>query len=244
MNAKTMLALLLALAAPAGAAETACLYEAQGRVSLLKSGGSAWVPVRKGAPVTEGDRLRTGRNAWCELAAKDGTLVKLDPDSEASVDELLASAGKRQFSFSLLKGKALWLAAKVKEAAASRFVVRTNTAVCAVRGTDFAVIVSSSGETSVGLFEGRLEVGEPDGEPRQLEAGGEASVSRGSLAVQPRLSRLMEAERRRWLKVKKRAEDLRKRLAAREDFIDDYIGRQQKKLSDFEKRRREKLDRE
>jgi hypothetical protein len=42
--------------------------------------------------------------------------------------------------------------------------------------------------------------------------------------------------------VKGRVEALRKRLAAREDFLDDYMNRQQKAVSALESRRKEKLD--
>lgn len=240
---KILLSALLALPAlPAAAAETGCIYDLGGTAQIQKSGAGQWLTALKGLPVAEGDRLRTGAGSWCEILFKDGSFIKLDADSETAADTLRASAEERVFSFSFLKGKALWLAAKIKGKAASRFSVRTPSAVCAVRGTDFAITISTAGETSVGLFEGLVDISSPDGQTKPLEAGGEAFAGYGEIAVQRRLSALMKAEQKRYLKVKKRAESLRKRLAERGDFIDDYVARQEKKISDFRKRQKERLE--
>lgn len=237
---KIIVVLLLARAAAAFAGETGCVYDLSGPALIKKAASGAWQPARKGVPVAEGDSLSTGQGAWCEILFRDGTFIKMEENSETAAETLRTSAEERTFSFSFLKGKALWMAAKVRGAAASRFSIRTPSAVCAVRGTDFSMLVSTSGQTTVGLFEGKVELS--SGTARQeLLAGGEASASYGDIAVQARLSRLMQAEERRYARVKDRVENLRKRLAERDSFIDDYIARQQKALSDFEARRKEKL---
>lgn len=233
-------ALLAVQAAAVSAGETGCVYDLGGGALIKKAGASAWQPARKGLPVAEGDSLQTGKGAWCEVLFRDGTFVKLEENSETSADSLKTSAGERTFSFSFLKGKALWMAAKMKNAAASRFSIRTPSAVCAVRGTDFSMLVSTAGETTVGLFEGKVALSSGTVE-KELLSGGEASASAGEIAVQARLSRLMQAEQRRYARVKGRVENLRKRLAERDAFIDDYIARQQKALDEFEARRKAKL---
>ncbi len=229
---------MMALAQAAAAAGTGCVYDLRGDVSLRQPGGD-WQKARKGSPVEEGTGLRTGAGAWCELLFKDGTFIKLEEGSEAAALTLKADAESRVFDFSFLRGKALWMAAKVKKAL-SKFTVRTPAAVCAVRGTDFSIQVSTSGEALVGLFDGKVALTNDGGE-KELLAGGEAEASPGSLAVQARLSRLMQAEQRRYAKVKGRVERLRARLAAREDFIDDYMNRQRKALDDMDSRRAGKL---
>lgn len=246
-----MIRLLLAsalfwCALPAAAGETGCVYELKGSVEILKAGAKAWKPAPKGHPVAEGDRIKTGAGAWCEILFKEGSFIKLEENAEAAAESLKASAAERVFSFSFLKGKALWMAARLKGKIASRFSVRSPTVVCAVRGTDFSMIVSTSGRTTIGLFEGKValsggSVGGTAPAEKELLAGGEASADAGGLTVESRLSKLMKAEERRYSKVKNRVENLRKRLEARDDFIDDYINRQQKKLSDFRTRQQEKL---
>ena len=223
------------------AGETGCVYDLKGSVEILKSGRATWEPAPKGRPVAEGDRIKTGAGAWCEILFKEGSFIKLDENSETAADSLKVSAEGRVFSFSFLKGKALWMAAKLKGKLTSKFSVRTPTTVCAVRGTDFSMIVSTSGQTTVGLFEGKVALSGGQGE-KELLAGGEATAGAAGLTVQGRLSKLMKAEEKRYSKVKNRVENLRKRLEARDAFIDDYINRQQKKLSDFDSRRKEKLN--
>lgn len=234
---------LLALPLAAYAGETACVYAMSGDVQLMKTGETAWLPAAKGMPVSEGYKLKTGRKASCEILFKDGTFLKFGSDTETSFDELQVTPEGRDYLFRLLRGKALWLAAKLKKLK-SRFTVHTPTSVCAVRGTDFAVMVSTSGETNVGLFEGAMAVsGAGEGQQEiELPAGSEAFTSGGEVAVQARFSRLMQSEKQRYEKLKNRVEKLRKRMEEREGFVDDFVNRQQKKLSELERRRQEKLD--
>lgn len=233
-------AALLCCAFPALAGETGCIYDMKGTVETKKAGAAEWLPAAKGRPLAEGESVRTGSDAWCEILFRDGTYVRMDPGAETAAEELKSSAQERTFSFSFLRGRALWMAGKVAAAMRSKFQVRTPSAVCAVRGTSFAVDVSSAGETTLGLFEGKVALS-AGSEEKDMLAGSEGRTAGGTLAVEGRLSRLMKAEERRYAKVKGRVDSLRKRLAERGDFIDDYIARQQKALSDFESRRREKL---
>lgn len=241
MRSMLLTLLLLSPAARAAAGETGCVYDLKGVSQVMRTGQTSGLAASKGLPLAEGDSIKTGAGAWCEILFKDGTFIKMEENSETALETLKASAAERTFSFSFLRGKALWMAAKIKGKMASRFSVRTPSAVCAVRGTDFTIAVSSSGETSVGLFEGKVAVTGSAAE-KELLAGGEASVSGGEVAVQARMSRLMEKEKKRYERVKGRVESLRKRLEERDGYIDEYINRQQKKLSDYDARRKETLN--
>jgi len=218
-----------------------CIYQAGRSAELMKAGpASLWQPVKKAMPIAEGDRVKTGPGGYCEILIKDGTFIKLDERSELAANELKLLPSSRSYVFSLTVGKAMWLAAKFKAQIASKFEVRTNSVVCAIRGTAFTVMVSSRQDTSVGLFEGNLGVTFAQ-ESKEMSPGSEADVSDGSLTVQPRLSRLMEGERRSYDKLKNRVEELRKKLAKRDDFIDSFLNEQDKKISDYETRKAEKL---
>ncbi|PKM96815.1 MAG: hypothetical protein CVU79_11495 [Elusimicrobia bacterium HGW-Elusimicrobia-3] len=240
---KILLAAALFLPAlPLLAAPSGCLFDLGGTVEIHKAGAPGWTPARKGDALDQGDRVRTGEKAWCELLLRDGSYVKLDAGSETAADELKASAGERLLSFSFLRGKALWMAARLKAKAASKFSVRTPSAVCAVRGTDFTITVSTAGETTVGLFEGTVAVGSGSQET-ELRGGQEAYAGPGGLTVEGRLSKFMKAEERRCARLRSRVAGLRRRLAERETFLDEYMARQAKRLSDFDARRAEKLGR-
>lgn len=240
MNA-IIFAALLALPSALQAAQTACVYDKGGIVEVERGGKS--FSASKGALLEQGDKVKAGKDAWVELLMAEGTFIRLEAGTEASLDELGLAGGERSFSFGLLRGKALWLAAKLKNlAAAKKFSVRTPSAVCAVRGTDFTVIVSTSGETSIGLFEGKVAVSPPAGPEQELLPGGEARASGQGVAVESRMSALMKAEQRRYERVKKRVDDLRKRMQEREDFIGEYSKKLEKKLSERDARLKERLE--
>ncbi len=239
---KILLAALFLAAPGARAAETGCVYGMHGEVRIQSSAGGPWAEAYRGTPFSEGDAIRTGESSWCELLLRDGSFIRLDADAQVSAEELRVHEGDRFFLFSFLRGKALWLAAKLKPAGGGKFEVRTPSAVCAVRGTDFAISVSTEGRTDVGLFDGAVLLSTGSSHEALLP-GGEAEAERGRLAVQARLSRLMLAEERRWKKLKSRVERLRERLRERQDFIDRYVAERRKALSKFKDRQREKVER-
>ncbi|MDD2805211.1 MAG: FecR domain-containing protein [Elusimicrobiales bacterium] len=243
-----LLAALFAAAGPATAQDAkpetkgrlGCIYAAAGKVELRQAGKTDWLLSPKGRAIAQGDAIRTAGGAWCEILLKEGSFIKLEENSEMTAETLVAAAERREFSFSFLKGKALWMAMKLGNKINSAFSVRTPSAVCAVRGTAFSLLVSTSGETAVGLFEGAVALTGDAGE-KTLLPGQEAAAGIGKLETKDRLSGLMLAEERRYRRIKKRVEDLRARLAAREDFIDDFVNRRQKAVADLEKRQQEKL---
>ena len=245
---KTILALFI-LAAACGplcaagtdvSSATACVYKYTGDVQIMEPGTGVWRALKSAVPLKEGSRLKTGPGASCEILAGDGTFINLSENSETAVETLRLEADMRDYCFNFIKGKIMWLAAKIKSKA-SKFQIRMPVAVCAVRGTDFSIMVSSS-SSNIGLFEGQLDV-TSNGKETVLAAGSEALAGPGAdVQVSPRFSALMKAEQRRYLRVKKYADDLRKKLAERDGFIDGYIQGQQKKLQDLEKRRQEKLN--
>lgn len=225
---------------PAAPGQIACLFDISGTVEIRKAGETAWQVTTKGRPVAQGDSLRTSKGSWCEILFKEGSFIKIDENSESSAETLLTTASERNFAFYFKKGKALWMVMKQGGKKTSKFSIRTPTAVCAVRGTDFSILVAPSGETSLGLFEGEVSLEGAGGE-KILQAGHEAVAGIEQLGTKDRFSGQMRGEERRYQRIKKRVEALRKRLAEREDFIDDFVNRQRKTLSDFESRRQGKL---
>lgn len=229
-----------ATAAEGGASVTACVYQYKGDVRLLEPGGQSWLTLKSAVPLKEGSRLTTGPGAWCQILAGDGTFINIYENSETVVETLRLDKDGRDYGFNFIKGRILWMAAKLKRKL-SKFKIRTPSAVCAVRGTDFTIDVTSA-TADIGLFEGQLSI-TSDGRETALSAGSEAVAGPASgVQVSDRLSKFMKAEQRRYLKLKKHADDLRLKLEARENFIGEFVQAQQKKLKDFEDRRQEKLD--
>jgi len=227
----------------AGSAEhsaAACVYQYKGDVQLLEAGSRSWRALKSAVSLKEGARLKTGSGAWCQVLAGDGTFINLDENSETVIETLRLKEDTRDYRFNFIKGRILWMAAKVKHKF-SKFEIRMPSAVCAVRGTDFSIDVTSA-TSEIGLFEGQLDVSS-NGKETALSAGSEAVAESGlEVRVSDRFSQLMEAEKHRYLKLRKRADELRLKLEGRENFINEFVQVQQKKLQDFETRRREKLN--
>lgn len=236
---KLLLAAALLLPAGLRAEEAACLQDLHGNVEVLRAGTLKWEKAQKGFPLREGDSVRTSRKGRCDLLFKDGTFVRLQGGSETLLQDLKIDRKERAFSFSFLRGKALWMVARLKRLR-TKITVRTPSAVCAVRGTDFAVALSTSGETTVGMFEGKLSVSAGE-EERVVPAGSEARVSGTNLKVQARLSRLMKAEERRYSKIKARVKRLRERLEEMKGSLDGFSKRRDSKLKDFKSGWKKKL---
>ncbi|MBU2574532.1 MAG: FecR family protein [Elusimicrobia bacterium] len=220
--------------------ETACVYEYSGEVFLLEPGSAVWQTLVKPTPLKEGSRVKTGPKGFCKILAGDGTLIDIDENSETVVETLKLEKASRDYSFNLIKGKIMWLFAKAK-ARLSKLVVKTPRAVCAVRGTSFTILVSSD-TSEIGLFEGALDI-KAGGKETALTPGKEALVgSDTEVKVNEQLSRFMRAEQRRYLKLQKYADTLRKKLAAREGYIDDFLKVQDKKLKAREERLKNRLE--
>jgi hypothetical protein len=138
---------LLALAAPAGAqtAGTAQVIFARPPVDVVAKGQTAAQPLQKGARLSEGDRIRTGRGGAAEVVLGDGSLVRVGELSDLEIDKLDVDAANQPVTsrFNLAAGQArAWVARQVVAKVGTgmgRFAVQTPTAVAAVRQTDFAL---------------------------------------------------------------------------------------------------------
>jgi hypothetical protein len=147
--------LLVLLATPCQAAVT--LVEATGRVFFLKSGSSGWGQVSSGQVVSPGDQVRTASGSRATVLFEDGTRAQIGPNGTFTLQESSPSAG------ATLKLGLGSLRAWVSKAVSKRFEVRTPTAVCSVRGTEFEVRVDGRGDTNVQMFSGLLAVADTAG---------------------------------------------------------------------------------
>jgi len=111
-----------------------------------------WVLVSKTPmPLEEGETVRTAAGASAILIFTDGSRVELTGNTSFTVERTETT----NYFMGLSLGR---LRAFVSKVAARKFQVRTPTAVCAVRGTEFQVEVMSDGSTNVDLYKGLLAV--------------------------------------------------------------------------------------
>ena len=129
----------------AQAAGTAEVIFARAPVEVVAKGQTAAQPLQKGARLSEGDRVRTGKGGAAEVVLGDGSLVRVGELSDLEIDKLDVDAANQPTTsrFNLAAGQArAWVARQVVAKVGTgmgRFAVQTPTAVAAVRQTDFAL---------------------------------------------------------------------------------------------------------
>lgn len=127
--------------------------EVQGTVILVKPDGSD-VPAADGLPFDAGDRVRAAATAACSLDFDDGSVVHLEGAAEASIDRTMIDNDLHDSELTLYFGRLL---ASIIKRSSTRMKVKTPVAVAAVRGTEFAIEMTSDTAT-VGVFDGSVAV--------------------------------------------------------------------------------------
>ncbi|MBI4679189.1 MAG: FecR domain-containing protein [Elusimicrobia bacterium] len=158
-----LLAASLSQATQVGAA--ARLADYSGVVQVKTPYALEWTQVDK-VPVDlgPGDAVRTGSAGKATVVFEDGSRIELS----ASASFTLEDSSPRGTGVKLFMGA---LRAKVERLLTRRFTVRTPTAVCSVRGTEFQVEVQEGGRTSVDLYKGLLAVEDSRGQQILLKQG-------------------------------------------------------------------------
>lgn len=134
-----------------------------GSVMVKASGSEEWSKVTGEVPLESDDAVKTSADGVAELYLDDKGAVAVGRNTELEISNIEQSDAV----FTLSHGS---IVAKLKKFMNEKFKfqVRTPSAVCAVRGTEFAVEYSQLGkETAVAVFdEGRVAV-----TPQGLEEG-------------------------------------------------------------------------
>lgn len=189
-----------------------------GIVYVEKNGSDEWFPALKGMPVESGDRVRTEAQSSCELAIDDGSYLFVGEKTEATVDHLDAAGDRLETRISLWVGK---LIARVEKLRNTKMTVKTPVSVASVRGTEFAVDASAD-ETSVGVFEGQVQVSKAgadeagDGGGILVQPDQQTTVASGQEPAAPRaLTAVMQKNRERLAQLRERMRERRDNLKRR-----------------------------
>jgi hypothetical protein len=168
-----ILAVLFFLAAsPLSAAVT--VTGVQGKVFLKNSGAPVWSGVSIGRTVGSGDEIVTRDGARVTLTFDDGSRIEIGPKSTFTLEAAAKDESRSRIGIG-------WMKAFVTKSLNRRFAVKTPTAVCSVRGTEFDVNVQRDGNTAVNLFKGQLGVADSKGNELMLNEGQSVSVTQQGL---------------------------------------------------------------
>jgi len=217
-----------------------CIYKFSGNVEVFSPEKNTWEKVKKYISIKEGNKIRTGKNAFCDIVMQDGSTIRLSENTEIDITTLKLTNKNQNYKFKINIGKILGLMGKLNSKESS-INIHTPTAVMAIRGTDFSVITSTE-ETNIGLFEGEVNIKTETEEEITLKPDMEALIQKGKKSnVQDRLSKVMEKEKERWQKVKEYVEGIRKKMQERESYLHERLQEQKSKIEEWEKRKEEKL---
>jgi hypothetical protein len=141
----------------------------EGRVDVLKGGKLPATPLKVGDEVQTGDVLRSKSLSRAEITFVDNSTMKIAPGSRVAIEEYMYNPAqkKRSAVIQLFSGLAHVVVQKITQVAEPDFVVKTNTAIMGVRGTNFGIRLQPNSSTILN-FEGRLQVGNIFPEVSQL----------------------------------------------------------------------------
>ncbi len=153
------ISLLLALPSVSLAAVVGKLTRVEGRVELLKGGKLPAAAAQVQDGVEEGDVLRTKSLSRAQITFLDNTTVTISPESRIAINEYLfdPARGKRSAVLELFQGLAHLVVTQVFKVREPDFLVKTQTAVMGVRGTDVGIRLDPN-DTTFWDFHGRVRV--------------------------------------------------------------------------------------
>lgn len=139
--------------------QTAVLGDLQGVVSVQQPDGS-WSQVSTLSSVAAGSRVRTGELSKASLTFYDGSVAKLGPDSEISVDTLDALRPEEGFRTVVLTQ---WRGdsthdVQFRNDGGSRYEVKSPSGTGVARGTTFLVTVLPDQTSRYTVLKGRVDV--------------------------------------------------------------------------------------
>ena len=141
MRKNILLAAILALAAPAFAADIGLVKVAKGSVHIQR--GAESVPVAVGTALQPGDVIVTGADSAAGVTFSDNSLVSVGPSSVFAIDKYHFDATTHvgEFEGSLRHGKLAAVSGKMVKQTPESMKIRTPSAIMGVRGTEFLVQV-------------------------------------------------------------------------------------------------------
>jgi hypothetical protein len=160
VSAWVALALILMVSSVAGARVVGRLTQLEGRVDLLKGGNLPAIPLKVDDTVEPGDVIRTKSLSKAQITFIDNSILTLSQEARIAIEEFKfdPDQGKRQAVLEIFQGLALVVVNKILKAEEPDFVVKTQTAIVGVRGTEFGIRNQANSSTILN-FQGRTQVG-------------------------------------------------------------------------------------
>ncbi|MFA7008116.1 MAG: FecR family protein [Elusimicrobiales bacterium] len=153
MNGKILSLVLLVLTLPVFAAsEEAKLIAFSGTVEVRNTREGQWAPAAENMEIAEGGAVRAGSDGSAVVLMPNKTKVWIKESSSVEVEQRATLASRLALMFGKIKIRVPHLMRKEK------FEVRTPSAVCAVRGTEFTVDTNAEGVMNINVLYGEVKL--------------------------------------------------------------------------------------
>lgn len=152
-----MMALLVPMAMAANAPKSGKVRLVIGDVKYQKLGKAKWTPLRVDGKVQEKDVIKTEAESTVSIAFPDGSVVAVAENSEVEFSQLVYNDGSQISTMDVKKGQLRFDVQKQKGDNNS-FKFKTGTGICAIRGTDGVVGLTSNGQILGSLNSGAMDM--------------------------------------------------------------------------------------
>jgi outer membrane protein assembly factor BamB len=123
---------------------------------VFRSAGSDWEELEIGALLEQDTALKTGADAYCELQFGSLGVIRIEADTQILLEDVVLDPGQANVGINVAVGSVLNKVNKL--AGGEHYAVKSQAAVCGVRGTEFGVSVDEAGETRLAVKEGQVAV--------------------------------------------------------------------------------------
>ncbi len=154
----------------------ATVLEAEGTVQTARARTADWRAARTNESLAPLDRLRTRERSRAALRLRDRSVFRIGELSELTVE--VPEDSQSSTAVNMLRGVLMFF----HRGNPRDVQFRTGTVSAAIRGTEFHVEVADNGRTVLTLFDGEVELSNPQGTLR-LVSGEQASVDPGQPPV-------------------------------------------------------------
>lgn len=127
-----------------------------GIVQVKTAGQADWVKAKMRHSVFVKDVVQTKEKSRAEITLTGGAKVRIGEQSELELTQANVKPLQKDFNANLNSGK-IWVSAKAAFGEKKNVVVRTPTAVAAIRGTKYRVNAGEE-ESSVLVYDGKVDV--------------------------------------------------------------------------------------
>lgn len=151
-------------ASPDPTLKTGVVTFVDGQVEALT--GGAWVGLLEGDRLAETAQVRTGTQSSAEIQFGSLGVVRISASSRVALSAITLGSDKRSVDLELASGALTVKVAKLL--GDDRFLVKTKSVACGVRGTFFGVSTDGGDDTTVGVTEGEVALVPPSYDPASV----------------------------------------------------------------------------